>query len=401
MSLDELCQMDRRHVRPSDPSAAQLPLVGVEHVAADTGAINLDSDSRVGDQKSATFRFDGRHVLYGKLRPYLNKVATPDFAGRCSTELIPLLPQDGVDRNFLAYLLRQKETVDFAMASVTGSRMPRTDMNFLLSMRVPLPPLDEQRRIVAVLNRAARIERLRAQAAERLREFVPALFVRMFGDPFKNPKRWTVRRLREVCVSARYGTSRKPTIANDEGMPVIRMGNVTYDGYLDLGDLKSVVLSDIETEKHSLKAGDILFNRTNSRELVGKTGIWDGRFAAVAASYFIRIRLDESRVRPAFTWAFLNSASSKQRLLSMSRGAIGQANINAQEIQSIDLPLPPIEIQERFAQIVEQAHQLALRTEVAATGAAELSNSMMAKLLSSRETSASDGTQIETRSSGV
>ena len=145
MSLGEICQMDRRHAGPSDPSAAQLPFVGVEHVAADTGVINFDSESRVGEQKSATFRFDGRHVLYGKLRPYLNKVATPDFAGRCSTELIPLLPQDGVNRDFLAYLLRRRETVEFAMASVTGSRMPRTDMNFLLSMQVPLPPLDGKR----------------------------------------------------------------------------------------------------------------------------------------------------------------------------------------------------------------------------------------------------------------
>ena len=124
VSLDELCQMDRRHVRPSDPSAAQLPFVGVENVAANTGAINFDSDSRVGDQKSATFRFDGRHVLYGKLRPYLNKVATPDFAGRCSTELIPLLPQDGVDRDFLASLLRRRETVHFAMASVPIENAP-------------------------------------------------------------------------------------------------------------------------------------------------------------------------------------------------------------------------------------------------------------------------------------
>ena len=186
--LGELCDMDRRGLRPGDPVAARLPLLGVEHVDSDTGALNLGTGSRIGDGKSMSFRFDERHVLYAKLRPYLNKVATPDFAGRCSTELVPLLPRRDVDREYLAHLLRRKETVAFVMSSVTGSRMPRADMNALMSMPVPLPPLDEQRRIVDILNRAARIETLRRLAAERLREFVPTLFVQMFGDPVLNTK---------------------------------------------------------------------------------------------------------------------------------------------------------------------------------------------------------------------
>ena len=180
--LGELCDMDRRGLRPDDPVAAPLPLLGVENVGSNTGTLNLDTGSRVGDGKSTSFRFDERHVLYAKLRPYLNKVATPEFAGRCSTELVPLLPRPGVDREFLAYLLRRKETVAFVMSSITGSRMPRADMKALMSMRVPLPPPEEQRRIVDILNRARRIETLRRRAAERLREFVPALFVKLFGD---------------------------------------------------------------------------------------------------------------------------------------------------------------------------------------------------------------------------
>ena len=123
-----------------------FPLLGVENVGSQTGALNLDTGSRVGNGRSTSFRFDGRHVLYAKLRPYLNKVATPRFAGRCSTELVPLLPRRGIDRDFLAYLLRRRETVAFVMSSVTGSRMPRADMRLLMSMQVPLPPLDEQRR---------------------------------------------------------------------------------------------------------------------------------------------------------------------------------------------------------------------------------------------------------------
>ena len=131
--LADLCDMDRRNVRPGDPLADELPFVGVETVTRDTGFLNFDANSRIGNGKSTAFRFDERHVLYGKLAPYLNKVATPDFPGRCSTELVPLLPCDGVDRDFLAHMLRRPETVKFAVESANGTRMPRVDMKFLMT----------------------------------------------------------------------------------------------------------------------------------------------------------------------------------------------------------------------------------------------------------------------------
>ena len=374
--LGELCALDRRGLRPDDPDAARLPLLGVENVDSGTGALNLDTGSRVGVGKSTSFRFDERHVLYAKLRPYLNKVATPEFAGRCSTELVPLLPRPGVDRDFLAYLLRRRETVAFVMSSVTGSRMPRADMKALMSMPAPLPPLDEQRRIVDILNRAARIQALRRRAVERVREFVPALFVKMFGDPVENPMGWSTQSLGDCCVQVQYGTSKK---ANDcgVGVPVLRMGNVTYDGALDDANLKHVALSDGEIAKYGLRVGDILFNRTNSQDLVGKTGMWDGRFPAVAASYFVRVRLDESRVCPAYVWAMLNSAAMKRRFFAMARGAIGQANINARELKSIPLSVPPVELQRRYAGTVAAARAVARAGESGAEATAVLVESLM------------------------
>ena len=180
--LGELCEMDRQGIQPDDPLTAELPFVGVENVVGGTGILNFDTDSRIGGQKSTAFRFDRRHVLYGKLRPYLNKVAVPEFAGRCSTELVPLLPRDGVDRDFLAHLLRRKETVEFVMASVTGARMPRADMKVLMSMPVPLPALGEQRRIAGILNRAARIEHLHLQAAKAAATVTASLMTLLLGD---------------------------------------------------------------------------------------------------------------------------------------------------------------------------------------------------------------------------
>lgn len=83
--------------------------------------------------------------MYGKLRPYLNKVALPDFDGKCSTEIIPLLPSSDLYRGYLAYFLRSAQTVSRISAKTAGARMPRADMDFVLSLEIPLPPIAEQR----------------------------------------------------------------------------------------------------------------------------------------------------------------------------------------------------------------------------------------------------------------
>ena len=263
-----------------------------------------------------------------------------------------------------------------AQAQVTS--LPSLKISTLKEAKIPLPPLDEQRRIVGILNRAARIERLRARAEERLREFIPALFIKMFGDPNENPMGWSLDLLGKYCVLTQYGTSKK---ANDqtEGIPVLRMSNVTYNGYLDCTDLKHVTLSKTDIMKHALRTRDILFNRTNSKELVGKTGIWDGRFPAVAASYFIRLRLDESRVCPVYIWAFLNSSATKRRLFDTARGAIGQANINAKEVKSLLVPVPPLARQRLYADIVEAARNIIAVTELSSKSASTLTASLTAR----------------------
>jgi len=99
-----------------------------------------------------------------------------------------------------------------------------------------------------------------------------------------------------------------------------------------------------------LAKGDILFNRTNSRELVGKTGLWRGEMEAVPASYIIRIRVDRSIVLPEFIWAYMNCPFIKQLLLNKARRAIGMANINAKEVQSLPLILPDRDRQETFVE---------------------------------------------------
>lgn len=182
ISLGEVCQQDRRVIDASSEKAKKLLYLSLEHIESQTGQILRNPESPLEDEgKSTTFAFDSRHILYGKLRPYLNKVALPNFEGRCTTEAIPLIPNSRTDRHFVAWILRRKETVDAAMRGKTGSRMPRANMEVLLNIEIPLPPVVEQKRIAAILNdHMSEAERLRKSVDEQLNTIksLPAALLR-------------------------------------------------------------------------------------------------------------------------------------------------------------------------------------------------------------------------------
>lgn len=380
--LGEICRQDRRPVAPNSAEASALPFVGLEHIAADIGEILPNGGSRIGEGKSISFRFDSRHVLYGKLRPYLNKVALPDFEGRCSTELIPLLPSPDTDRGFVAALLRRRQTIQAVMAANTGARMPRADMNVLLSLPVPLPPIAEQRRIVDILSRANGIRRLRHETLVKARQLIPALFVDMFGDPeaARNSSK-----LHDIVLEFRYGTSQK---SSNTGRPALRIPNVV-GGSIDLADLKTVAVTEKEYQRLKLEEGDLLFVRTNGNpDYVGRSAVFDSSVVAgsgfepsqfIYASYLIRARPDPRRVNSIYLQALLASEFGRKALRERSRTSAGQYNINTVALGSVPIPLAPIDLQRAFAARVADIQSIIVQQERAAAVAERLMQSLMAR----------------------
>ena len=134
------------------------------------------------------------------------------------------------------------------------------------------------------------------------------------------------------------------------------MNNITYSGELDLCDTKRIDIPDSELDKCTVRRGDVLFNRTNSKELVGKTCVYNRDELMVLAGFVIRVRVNE-RIRSDVLSAFLNMDFSKRMLIGMCKTAIGQANINAKELQNIDLYIPPIELQDQFVALKNKIDQ--------------------------------------------
>ena len=234
---------------------------------------------------------------------------------------------------------------------VKDAAYPSISLSDIGNLVVDMKSESERNAIVSVLQHAESVITLRQKELQKLDDLVKARFVEMFGIYPANQMGWETGKIRDTVADVRYGSSRP---AVDGGKyPYLRMNNITYGGELDLSDVKRIDVPENELDKCTVRRGDVLFNRTNSKELVGKTCVYDRDEMMVLAGFVIRVRVND-RVLPEFLSAFLNTDFSKKTLSEMCKAAIGQANINAQEMQNIGLYLPPLELQRQFVQFKKQ-----------------------------------------------
>ena len=280
----------------------------------------------------------------------LGKVAITEKA-MYSNEAIMAFIDKGVEKispEYLYYLLRSKDWSKGTNKAVMGATLNKATLS---TTKIQLHEYDNQLEIVNMLNRVSSSIELRQQQLTKLDELVKARFVEMFGTYPDNPFGWNTGKIQDVVSDVRYGSSR-PAVEGGK-YPYLRMNNITYAGELDLTDTKRIDVPDNELDKCTVRRGDVLFNRTNSKELVGKTCVYNRDDMMVLAGFVIRVRVNE-RILPEFLVAFLNTDFSKQMLLGMCKTAIGQANINAKEMQNIGLYIPPIALQEQFVDLKNQ-----------------------------------------------
>lgn len=235
----------------------------------------------------------------------------------------------------------------------TGSTFKAIGRKILEETLVPDIPLIKQMEHSEILEKIHSIMQSRKLELQKLNELIKARFVEMFGTYPANEKGWETGTIRDLISEVRYGSSRKTADGDSGQYPYLRMNNITYSGELDLSDTKTIDIPDEELPKCTVRRGDVLFNRTNSKELVGKTCVYNRDEMMVLAGFIVRVRVND-RILPEILSAFLNTDFSKQMLLAMCKAAIGQANINAQELQSIGIYIPPIELQKEFVAFKKQ-----------------------------------------------
>jgi len=252
--LCEIADIERTAVSPENIESG-TSYVGLENMTSSGQFVGVCKVSN-GDLASTKFAFTNEHILYGKLRPYLAKIARPDFSGVCSTDILPILAGPNVDRGFLLHFLRQPQMVDYASSRTSGANLPRISPKALLEFEIPLPPLSEQKRIADILDKADAIRRKRQEATAQFTSLTESVFNEMFLHRFSTT-RWS--RLSTYFNELRYGTSNK---SGESGYTTLRIPNIIR-GTIDLTDLKTVEASENEFEKLRLQDGDVLFVRTN------------------------------------------------------------------------------------------------------------------------------------------
>jgi type I restriction enzyme M protein len=168
---------------------------------------------------------------------------------------------------------------------------------------------------------------------------------------------WLMVNLGEVCEVVQYGLS-VPLRTDGKGFKTFRMNELVEGKCVDRGDMKRVDIGQDEFEKYRLQRGDILFNRTNSYEHVGRTGIFDLDGDYCFASYLIRLGISQSKADPFYVNAFMNTITFQQGIKQVATRAIGQSNINARSLTAYRIPLPPLATQKAIVAEIEAEQAL-------------------------------------------
>jgi len=252
----------------------------------------------------------------------------------------------------------------------------------LKKLTIPLPPLDEQRRIVDILKRADSIRRLRKQALETTRELIPALFVDMFGDPATNPKGWEILSLGKIVAGLEGGKN----IQAGEDSPtnpfrILKVSAVT-SGYFRPEEAKPAPDDYRPPAHHFVRKGDLLFSRANTVELVGATALVEADYPNLLLpdKLWRFVWLKPSPVLSAYLQHFLQSRHVRQELGRLATGTSdSMRNISQAKLKTLPVPVPPLDRQQEFEGKCADVRALIAQQEYHLAQAEALRQSLMAQ----------------------
>ncbi len=356
VALRDVAEIERDIIEASAIENGTL-YVGLENIQRGGDFIGVRPVD-TGELASSKFAFSPKHLLYGKLRPYLAKIARPQFSGICSTDILPVLPGPKLDRNYLAHFLLTPNMVALASSRTTGANLPRLSPRALEDLKVPLPPLPEQRRIAEVLDRAEALRVKRRAALAQLDTLTQAIFIDMFGDPATNPKGWPTKPLGDVMSEVyRYPTYYDITYEED-GVPEIRGELLQEDGSIvtDRSRLRYISpQTSARFPRTVLAEGDLVMS---VRGTIGKIGLVPSTLAgANMTANLIRMAPDRALLDPTFAWHFTQTHWFKGQLANACSSTT-ILTIKAPDLKRLAIPLPPLALQQLFVRRISAVGKL-------------------------------------------
>ena len=353
--LGEVCEVNPRMPKSlqDDLAVSFLPMAAV----SEDGHIDFEEQRELHEVKKGYTYFERGDVLVAKITPcFENGKATRtrtlyEPIGFGSTEFHVLRAGNEVDASYLFHLIWNSRFREIGAINMTGSAgQKRVPADFLKRLEIPLPSLDEQRRIATILDKADALRRKRKRALELLDGLTQSIFLEMFGSIDNLQGRSDILRLADVVADQRIGLVRSASELSRDlpGTPYLRMDAIGADGKLNLSGIKFTKASAAEVENYSLKKGDFLFNTRNSRELVGKTAVFYGDEETIYNNNILRIRFNGT-VTPEYMLAYFRTKAGNRELESRKAGTTSVFAIYQKNLIDLPVVVPPIDAQREFS----------------------------------------------------
>lgn len=354
VKLGDICEVRGGYAFKSiDFQKQGIPVIRISNISdnsvlLDDKTVFVDSVSQDMLQKYSIHKGDILVALSGATTGKFG-IYEEDTEALLNQRVAKLIPSNLINNLYLYYYLNTLRSIILQRAM--GVAQPNISPKEIEDMIIFLPLLETQIKIAQILDQARRLIDERKEQIALLDDLIQSVFYDMFGDPGLNSKEWECGRISDIIVKTQYGTSTKAN-ENEGEYAVLRMNNITYRGNWDLRALKYIDLDEKDRKKYLVYKGEVLFNRTNSKELVGKTAVYKREEPMAYAGYLVKA-IPNNRANGQFIASYMNTKYIKSLLFNMAKNIVGMANINAEEFKSIKVYIPPIELQNHFAEMVE------------------------------------------------
>ena len=289
-----------------------------------------------------------------------------------------------ISNKYIKFLLDSPYFTHVAKKVNRGGTQKFIALGDIREIKIPLPfrnghpDLETQQKIVAILEKAESLKEKRKQAIKLLDEYTKSVFNEMFGDPISNTKKLPKKFLKEISKEIQTGFA-YGKFSDLEGLVHIRPFNISNEGNLDLYQLKYIPIEEVKSEKYFLMKGDLIINTTNSKELVGKTALFNLNKKFSFSNHMTKIRVNESYVNPYYLWFTLNYYQKTGNFKPLIKSWVNQVGIDSSLLRSLEIVIPPIPLQQTFASIVEHVEKLKETQKKSLQDIEQLFNALMQK----------------------
>ncbi len=273
--------------------------------------------------------------------------------------LIRFRPKKGIDSYYLGYFLKSNYFFNQLVSESTGTTLKGVNATNLSRIELPVPSLETQKKIVAILDKAEEIKRLRAEANAQTQKMIQSVFLDMFGDPVKNPNQHAVIELGRIADIVSGITKGRKTTEPTSNVPYLRVANV-QDGYLDLTEIKEIDATKSEICYYSLKDGDILLTEGGDPDKLGRGAVWHGQIpGCIHQNHVFRVRLTQADILSDYLSLLIGSNYGKMYFLKCAKQTTGIASINSSQLKKFPVLIPPIGDQQQFSESVQSIKNVA------------------------------------------